>query len=105
MWCCVLQTDFLEIIFYPQNVENRPSPGSFECIESSVFFSVHFSVCGLACPNYQCKKFAISLQQVKKEVSYAVDFLRTDKHESLLQIDTNKKHSQKSKFAMSLQYT
>ena len=32
-------------------------------------------------------KFAISLQDLKKEVSDAVDFLHTDKHESLLQID------------------
>ena len=37
----------------------------------------------------QNNKFAISLQYVKKEVSDAVDFLHADKHESLLQIDTN----------------
>ena len=55
--------------------------------------------------------FAISLQYLEKEVS-EVDFLQSDKHESLLQIDTMIlmwmfKHSQSSqngKFAMSLQY-
>ena len=36
----------------------------------------------------QNNKFAISLQDLKKEVSDAVDFLHADKHESLLQIDT-----------------
>ena len=35
----------------------------------------------------QNNKFAISLQDLKKEVSDAVDFLHIDKHESLLQID------------------
>ena len=35
----------------------------------------------------QNNKFAISLQHLKKEVSNEVDFLRADKHESLLQID------------------
>ena len=35
----------------------------------------------------QNNKFAISLQYLKKEVSNEVDFLRADKHESLLQID------------------
>ena len=42
-------------------------------------------MCGQACPN---NKFIISLQHVKNEVSEAVDFLHADKHESLLQIDT-----------------
>ena len=36
----------------------------------------------------QKNKFAISLQNIKKEVSEEADFLRADKHESLLQIDT-----------------
>ena len=35
----------------------------------------------------QNNKFAISLQYLKKEASNEVDFLRADKHESLLQID------------------
>ena len=35
----------------------------------------------------QNNKFAIFLQDLKKEVSDAVDFLHTDKHKSLLQID------------------
>ena len=60
----------------------------------------------------QNKKFAVSLQYLKKEVSDEVDFLLSDEHESLLQIDTMilmgmVKHSQSfqnSKFAMSLQY-
>ena len=58
------------------------------------------------------KKFAISLQYFKKELSDQVDFLRPDKHESLLQIETmilmgmvkHSQSSQNSKFAMSLQY-
>ena len=60
----------------------------------------------------QNNKFAISLQYLKKELSDEVEFLHSDKHESLLQIDRTiltgmLKHSQgsqKSKFAMSLQY-
>ena len=60
----------------------------------------------------QNNKFAISLQDLKKEVSDAVDFLHADKHESLLQIDTMismkmvkySQCSQNSKFASSLQY-
>ena len=60
----------------------------------------------------QNKKFAFSLQHLKKEVSDAVGFLHADKHESLLQIDTMilmemvkySQSSQNSKFAMSLQY-
>ena len=36
----------------------------------------------------QNKKFAISLQYLKKEVSDEVDFLHADKHERFLQIDT-----------------
>ena len=35
----------------------------------------------------QNNKFAISLEDRKEEVSDAVDFLHTDKHESLLQTD------------------
>ena len=57
-------------------------------------------------------KFAISLHHLKKEMSDTVDFLRADKHESLLQIDAMvlmemarySQSSQNSKFAMSLQY-
>ena len=37
----------------------------------------------------QNKKFTISLQYLKKEVSDEVDFLHADKHESLLQVDTD----------------
>ena len=36
----------------------------------------------------QNNKSSISLQHVNKEVSDAVDFLHTNTHESLLQIDT-----------------
>ena len=54
-------------------------------------------------------KFFFSLQYFKKEVSDEVDFLHADKYESLLQINTMIlmgmiKHSQNSKFAMSLRY-
>ena len=60
----------------------------------------------------QNKKFAITLQYFKKELSDEVDFLNADRHESLLQIDTmilmgmvkRSQSSQNSKFAMSLQY-
>ena len=60
----------------------------------------------------QNKKFAISLQYLKKEVNDEVDFLHAGKHENLLQIDTMilmemVKHfqsSQNSKFTMSVQY-
>ena len=40
MWCYVWQPDFLKKMFYPQNGENRPSPGFFECIGKFSFFSV-----------------------------------------------------------------
>ena len=57
----------------------------------------------------QNKKFAISLQYLKKEVNDEVGFLHAGKHENLLQIDTMilmemVKHfqsSQNSKFTMS----
>ena len=60
----------------------------------------------------QNKKFAISLQYLKIEVSDEVDFLHSDKHESFSLIDTmiligmvkHSQSSQNSKFAMSLQY-
>ena len=60
----------------------------------------------------QNKKFAISLQYLKKEVNDDVHFLNAGKHENLLQIDTMilmemVKHfqsSQNSKFTMSVQY-
>ena len=56
--------------------------------------------------------FAISLRNLKKEVSDKVDFLHANKHESLPQIDAmilmgmvkHSQSSQNSKFAMSLQY-
>ena len=59
----------------------------------------------------QNKKFAISLQYLKKELSDE-DFLHADKHGSLLQIDSMilmgmakySQNSQNSKSAMSLQY-
>ena len=59
----------------------------------------------------QNKKFAISLQYLKKEVNDEVGFLHAGKHENLLQIDTMilmemVKHfqsSQNSKFTMSVQ--
>ena len=40
MWCYVWQPDFLKKMFYPQNGQNRPSPGFFECIGKFSFFSV-----------------------------------------------------------------
>ena len=60
----------------------------------------------------QNNKFVISLQYLKKELSDEVDFLHTDKHESLLHIDSMilmgmVKHSQSqqnSKFTMCSQY-
>ena len=58
------------------------------------------------------KKFAVSLQYLKREVNDEVDFLHAGKHENSLQIDTmilNEmvKHfqsSQNSKCTMSVQY-
>ena len=52
------------------------------------------------------------MQYLKKELSDEVNFLRADKHESLLQIDSmilmgivkHSKSSQNSKFAMSWKY-
>ena len=55
------------------------------------FFQIDAIILGVWARHVQIiwnKKFAISLQHVKKEVSDAVDFLHADKHESLLQIDT-----------------
>ena len=67
-------------------------------------------------------KFAMSLQNLKKEVRGEVDFLHADKHQSFLLVDFNTlaikvtykmillllmdmiKHSQSNKFAISLQY-
>ena len=37
---CMTEPDFLKKMFYPQNGENRPSPGFFECIGKFSFFSV-----------------------------------------------------------------
>ena len=46
---CMTEPDFLKKMFYPQNGENRPSPGFFECIEKFSFFlsSLFFYQCGL----------------------------------------------------------
>ena len=49
----------------------------------------------------QNNKFAISLQYLKKDVIDEVEFLQSDKHQSMLQIDTMilmgmVKHSQSS---------
>ena len=60
----------------------------------------------------QNKKFAISLQYLKKEVNDGVDFLHAGKHENLLQIDTmilmemfkHFQSFQNSKFTMSVHY-
>ena len=39
--------------------------------------------------SYQNRKFAMSLQYLKKEVRNEVDFLNTDKYQSLLQVGFN----------------
>ena len=39
---CMTGPDFLKKMFYPQNRENRPSPGFFECIGKFNFFSQFF---------------------------------------------------------------
>ena len=36
---CMTEPDFFKIMFCPQNGENRPSPGFFECIGKFSFFS------------------------------------------------------------------
>ena len=75
--------------------------------------NIILDLCGQAYTQItQNKRFAISIQYLKKEVNDDVDFLHGDKHESLLQIVTMilmgmVKHfqsSQNSKIAMSLQY-
>ena len=38
MRCCVWLPDFLKKMFYPQNGENWPDPGFFECIGKFSFF-------------------------------------------------------------------
>ena len=43
MWCFAWQPYFLKIMFCPQNGENRPSPGFFECIGKFSFFSQFFT--------------------------------------------------------------
>ena len=48
----------------------------------TVILDVH----GQACPNYPNKKFAISLQYLKKEVNDEVDFLYAGKHENLIKL-------------------
>ena len=40
---CMTEQDFFKIIFCPQNGENRPSPGFFECIGKFSFFSQFFT--------------------------------------------------------------
>ena len=40
---CMTEPDFLKKMFYPQNGENRPSPGFFECIGKFSFFSQFFT--------------------------------------------------------------
>ena len=39
---CMTEADFLKIMFCPQDGENRPSPGFFECIGKFSFFSQLF---------------------------------------------------------------
>ena len=59
----------------------------------------------------QNRKFAISLQYLKRQVNDEVEFLHAGKHESLLQINTMIlmemvkyfENSQNSKFTMSVQ--
>ena len=79
------------------------------------FFRVTLSFLMCVARHYQItqnKKFAISLQYLKREVNDKVDILHAGKHEILLQIDTmiliemikHFQSSQYSKFAISVQY-
>ena len=43
MVLCMTEPEFLKILFCPQNGENRPSPGFFECIGKFSFFSQFFT--------------------------------------------------------------
>ena len=40
---CMTESDFLKIMFCPQNGENRPSPEFFESIGKFCFFSQFFT--------------------------------------------------------------
>ena len=43
MVLCMTEPEFLKILFCPQNGENRPSSGFFECIGKFSFFSQFFT--------------------------------------------------------------
>ena len=84
-------------------------------INMEVFYKLTLSLWVCATRHSQStqnKKFAISLQYLKKELSDEVDFLNIDQHQSFLQIDTMIfdgiiKHFQSfknSKFVTYLQY-
>ena len=45
--------------------------------------TIIFYGCGEACLKYSNNKYAVSLQYLKKELSYEVDVLHAYKHESL----------------------
>ena len=66
-------------------------------------------MCVEACPNYLKQQVCYFLAISLKKLSDEVDFMQAGKHENLLPIDSRilmemVKHSQSSKFAMSLQY-
>ena len=61
------------------------------CAMSTVFYKLILSLLmGVSrhAQKTQNNKFAVSLQYLKKELSYEVDVLHAGKHESLLQVDS-----------------
>ena len=68
MWCYAWQAHFLKIMFCPQNGDNRPSPGFFECIgKFRFFFSVLYFLINLV---YNESLYSCML----KEISYLGKF-------------------------------
>ena len=68
---CMTEPDFLKKMFYPQNGENRPSPGFFECIgKFSFFFLVLYFLISLVYNEslYYCNSYML------EQISYLGKF-------------------------------
>ena len=58
---CMTKPNFLKKMFYPQNGENRPSPGFFECTEKFNFFTALYFFISLVYNEslYYCKSYML----------------------------------------------